>query len=72
MRGVLKIYCETGLFWTVLSKTAFLEEYRNAQCTELRGDSQIFTLTTKQLTADCNNTQLRLQSEPLCTSFTAK
>lgn len=48
MKGVLKIYCETGLFWTELSKTAFLDEYRNAQCTELRGDSQIFTLTTKQ------------------------
>lgn len=48
MKGVLKIYRETGLFWTVLSKrTTFLDEYRNTQCTELRGDSQIFTLTTK-------------------------
>lgn len=49
MKEVLKIHHETGLFWTVLSKRiAFLDEYRNTQYTQLRGDSQIFILTTKQ------------------------
>lgn len=67
MKGVLRIYCETGLFWTVLSKgMAFLGECRNAQCsakgrlTDLYSNYQTASRSVELLTTACNNAQLCL------------